>query len=146
MREIKFRAWDTKEKVMLSAESQKFIIIPSKPFGAGKHFEYDNYKDIHDSEISCFDWASADLICGRYELMQFTGLQDKNGDDIYEGDILQGSETSPKYSVVMEKGRWGAVYRYKGNGGFIDLFDKNHLFEIIGNIHQNPELLEAKDA
>ena len=73
-------------------------------------------------------------------LMQFTGLQDKNGVDIYEGDVL---------SI---RGWLGEVY-YKNVNGRFDVKELNegphgalaHKFshgEIIGNIHSNPELLE----
>ena len=90
------------------------------------------------------------------ELMQSTGLKDKNGVKIFEGDILKiinleyGEET---FGQVV----WGLNYQLCGNypaffvpefesemNSFAEIFDTgNYLVEIIGNIHQDPELLEV---
>lgn len=73
---------------------------------------------------------------------QFTGLHDKNGKEIYEGDIIQG-----KHDLILIK--WAKT-------GFIPYRNKNFFFskvtnwasaengEVIGNIYDNPELLEVK--
>ena len=79
-------------------------------------------------------------------IMQSTGLCDKDGVEIFEGDILQGSDSSPHYSVIFEGGSWRARYRHRGNGGAIPIYGKQEMFEIIGNIHQHPELLEPQNA
>ena len=80
---------------------------------------------------------------------QFTGLHDKNGEGIYEGDILQWGEGGYKINTVVMflHGAFGykcdpyTFIPYVGNTNF-DFWAKgtDHRFEIIGNIHDNPEL------
>lgn len=81
-------------------------------------------KDLTDRGI-CFDQE-------RIEWVQFTGLYDKNRVEIYEGDIL--SADNGVESIVSVG--WEDMYTYS-------YFHPVKLFEVIGNIHENPELLEA---
>lgn len=72
---------------------------------------------------------------------QFTGLTDKNGAKIFEGDILEICNGSINCSPWMEKNK-EVVFK---NGSFnvpIWSFDSTHWFKVIGNIHDNPELLK----
>ncbi|KRK54260.1 YopX family protein [Lentilactobacillus hilgardii] len=84
---------------------------------------------------------------------QFTGLKDKNGKDIYEGDILAW------HSNICRKHDWVGLVLYRGAGFAVQESDKSYsspewldcacrkdanIIEVIGNIHTNPELLEDK--
>lgn len=77
-----------------------------------------------------------------YELMQSTGLKDKNGKEIFEGDILT-SQNYPVKGVVefrTDLGLW--VHYLKGYNYFEYLGNVAGSKEIIGNIYENPDLLE----
>ena len=71
----------------------------------------------------------------KYEVMQFTGLRDKNGKDIYEGDILDIGEEN--IDVKFENGKFVML----GENYADDLCNYNDI-EIIGNIFQNPNLIK----
>ena len=81
-------------------------------------------------------------------LMQCTGLKDKNGKLIFEGDVVAGCNGS------INGGEWGFepyVIKWENKEAAFNVplwgvegnCDSTHWFEIIGNIHQNPELLES---
>lgn len=76
-----------------------------------------------------------------YQIMQFTGLKDKNGKEIYEGDIFQDEEDGSCEFVEWDNdfGGWSTQAWYSV-GEFTQAID--HL-EVIGNIYENPELLKA---
>ncbi|WP_149711091.1 YopX family protein [Campylobacter concisus] len=110
MREIKFRAWD-KEKAKMD-----------------KNFRFDEFNDVNDY------FADDDFV-----FMQYTGLKDKNGKEIYEGDILTwGNNIIAKVYYADDL----AMFRCSVEGTEeFDLFAFNQEASIIGNIYQNKELL-----
>lgn len=115
-REIKFRAWD-------------------------KH--YKRFRDIVlNSPISALNNNEIDE---RFELTQYTGLKDKNGKEIYEGDILR------VYDDFFRDGlddMYGVV-KFDNGRFYLNTFKPYYnetwiYFEVVGNIYENPELLEEK--
>lgn len=118
MREIKFRAWDKKRKRM-------FAVTTLNASGAVSVFIDDDGLYLLPAE--------------QIELMQYTGLKDKNGKEIYEGDIVKSGPYCGK-PIVFEEGRYWLGEEPD------DLFTSSVRWdiEIIGNIHENPELLKEK--
>lgn len=117
-REIKFRAWSNGQKAMLEVG--------------------DNYGTTHDLDCCNYFKSGQDV-----ELMQFTGLTDKNGKDIYEGDIVNSQEAYQSHFII-EWGNSGWVL-FDGNDGVLhdehDEFIEN--VEVIGNIYEHGHLLKG---
>ena len=109
MREIKFRAWDKEEM---------FRVV-----SIAWAYEHSKVKDT--------------IVCGRGGstvnpiLMQYTGLKDKNGVEIYEGDIIRWD------GGLAEEVEW-----LQPIGGYN--IGESEAFEVIGNIWENPELVEKE--
>ena len=125
MREIKFRTWDKEIKEMLSDVS------------------------LWNDDFTSYLNEHIEYLQDKCELMQYTGLKDKNGIEIYEGDIVKigidfGYGTQPLVGEVLFD-KCSFVYRHKSQGD-LSLFgiDSNDWCEVIGNIYENPELLENK--
>lgn len=112
-----------------------------------------NEKKIYYVETLDFDTKEAYLcLAGLYEfneieLMQYTGLKDKNGVEIYEGDIVEwcgnkmeifwGTDIGFGYGFCWRNVK-GNSYYHESMTGFIDEY------EVIGNIYENPELLKKE--
>lgn len=110
---------------------------------------------FQDSEIEEFELNDAlmnDYITAypdEIELMQSTGLKDKNGKEIFEGDIVRQVRTQPTTEnetitglVTMLEGAWLIMNDCEQLASF--LWSETDENEIIGNIYENPELLEDK--
>lgn len=118
-REIKFRAWDKSSSKFLESR------VGPRVFSTGDHF-YD-----------VAPW-SAVLGSGSVFIMQFTGLHDKNGKEIYEGDICQYFTGEP---LIVEWVQEDCSFKPKKTNGY-----KGHLrfdcdIEVVGNIYENGDLL-----
>lgn len=121
MREIKFRAWHK----------------PFKKTKFGSEFVYG---------AKAFDFWN--MSPDDYTLEQFTGLHDKNGKEIYEGDIVEFKTLKRSKNFGFENELVHDVVNYSdysewlvGNSLLSRIFNGS---EVIGNVHENPELLEEK--
>jgi uncharacterized phage protein (TIGR01671 family) len=153
MREIKFRAWDKGNQKMLYQDKHHFSIrLRGRGFeGNEVYIEHSNWIDNFFTPV-------------QGTLMQYTGLKDKNGKEIYEGDILLVRlADAPDWEEDKIKGliKWGtytAGFTLVSNlggksvGGFrisnpyistiAEMPDGRVLGDVIGNIYENPELLD----
>lgn len=121
MREIKFRAWDQQEMRMYRVgllDCQRMQIVPPTP-------DEEAVLTRHDD----------------IELMQFTNLKDKNGKEIYEGDLV--GEPGFYFPVTY----FDAAFHIGNSQPLIEWLHarsrRGEDTEVIGNIHENPELLNG---
>ena len=127
-REIKFRAWHEKTRQMLHFSEPQF----NMEYGLmSLEVTEEKFKGIANMPSAC--WRADEWV-----FMQFTGLHDKNGREIYEGDVWSWSGEIGVVSWFKER----AAFCVKINDGYSKSADYLPLGEVIGNIHENPELLE----
>lgn len=91
--------------------------------------------------------AFAKMSPDEYIVEQYTGLKDSNGKEIYVGDIVKSSYkyAQPKISqVIMEDGNSYILGEDLATGNEMLVSDHINEIEVIGNVHANPELLEAQ--
>ena len=116
MREIKFRAWD---KTHIGVG----VLAPRMWYVSKEEDDFDFNKELRKPDVV---------------LMQYTGLKDKKGVEIYEGDILESKVYGTADVKYIDSGFW-----------LIDKKDGQHYFpherKVIGNIYENPDLLERRE-
>ena len=132
MRSIKFKVWDSKRKEWLHK-------YPFALYGETTLMGYMDTRESDNSHVLCEELK--DLIpC------QYTGLKDKNGVEIYEGDVVLYNLRKDRYVVIFEKGKFlargGLLTGSKSSYSDIDSFWFSSTIKIIGSIHENPELLK----
>ena len=130
----KFRAWDKETQTMLDVS----LIDFKKSVLIGEHWEFGETNFINFDEI---------------ELMQSTGLFDKEGTEVFEGDIIaievEESET-PINAKIFQDNKIGVlmfhVFEDNEDVPMVELLEDNSVaFAVIGNIYENPELLEVEE-
>ena len=125
MREIKFRAWHKEEKIM--GEVLGIDILHKEIFFSNEDvdcYEHTDFKDI--------------------ELMQYTGLKDKNNKEVYEGDIVK-LRANHGIGVIKYYDEWGAFVVEYIKPRSLTVLGMNYYkedIEILGNIYKNPELIK----
>lgn len=114
-------------------------------------------KQEMDNEIDHISWLEDELYCigdgitymvsaKDLVLMQSTGLVDKNGKEIFEGDIVKMSKdvySEPTYYEVVR--HYGGAYRLESKQHGCELWLRHTDCEVVGNVYENPELLEDKE-
>lgn len=133
MRQIKFRAWDIKRNAWGYQE------------GVATAFPHDIMRPDTPYQVLTLNREGIDL-------MQYTGLKDKNGIEIYEGDIIFSSHVEDNKAGSV---KWSDIHhayiidypRRRGDATdqWQDMHGKEHCYEVIGNIYETPELMKKGD-
>lgn len=138
MRDIRFRAWDKEDKKWLDPGHTQ-LFLDSKHIRIG-YYDGQFNTSIVKEELN-YKWPE------RLELIQHTGLKDKNGVEIYEGDLF-GDEDEVFGEVYFDTDFAGFCVKYPSGGWTTlgeHLMEKSNHCEVIGNIHEHPELLKDKE-
>ena len=133
MRDIKFRAWGNRQNKYLNPDD---VSIRADGF-----ITIFNVDGKHSRAVQ----PPGDLLSPWFIIEQYTGLKDKTGTEIYEGDIVKVEGDGEIYRVEWIYSGFGLEPRYNSPHypvlGNVELRRK---IEVIGNIHENPGLLEEK--
>lgn len=136
-RKIKFRAWK-----MRNGKMRRYVCTP---------FSFMKYAQTHiDEPVMRYSDVSdiQDFMPDADIIEQYTGLKDKNGEEIYEGDIVLDYYDGDD-AFIVEWDRDIACFRLTGTDNIasvsFDNFDSDIDLEVIGNIHEDQEMLGGKD-
>lgn len=134
-RQIKFRVWDKSLNKYVYTNNGYYIC----------ESEMGGYKLVFNLNDNC--WK------GDYIIQQFTGLLDKNGKEIYEGDLLEiNEEDKPNYFedychvwYAEFSGSWTVSFNHFHSETCCDCSMVNRKYSVIGNIFENPDLLSKNE-
>lgn len=140
MREIKFRAWVPKDKIMYTFDNygMSWLSLERKSKG--------------DTEGMMKFYSHPNVGWHEGFIMQFTGLKDKNGKEIYDGDVIRTTRIDEDGEVVetwqvfwsSDMGGWWLLNCENGESDTLYACNDTYKAEVIGNIYENPSLLESK--
>lgn len=138
MREIKFRAWFTKKNWDDSDAKSRMVYFDSLGYcDEYNHLRFGLSKESRDPEGG--DYSN---LCAQIEdfseMMQFTGLKDKNGQEIYEGDIVRRKEYHVPSLVEWDQEKTAFI---QNHGTWKNDLLRHEEMEVLGNIYENPDLL-----
>ena len=123
-RDIKFRAWLKEEKKMVIVETIDF---------SEKSIQYLEKNEIIDAYLLRTTFLE-DI-----DLMQYTGLKDIEGYEIYEDDIIWNEYDEEYQVVIYDEGK----YKLMGESHIQDLFNNLDYIDVRGNVYENLEIIEA---
>lgn len=138
-RVIRFRAWMKEERQMVMVAQIDFTFDLVTGYRVWKSTGPDEETRMYEESSKC-------------ELMQFTGLHDKNGKEIWEGDVVRypSGEVASVYWSEVREGVMPCyalepVYRESFDDSFAPALDHDtyHRLEVIGNIYENPEFIQS---
>ena len=126
MKELKIKAWLKKEKKMVS-------II-------GIDFNYEYIRYTEDDNLFNENYKTAEF--KNIELLQFTGLKDNGGQELYEADVIKFNDGIDDIYGLISYDDEDGTYRVSYENITEHLSDLEEDFEIVGNIFENPDLHE----
>lgn len=131
----KFRAWIKTEKRMIETDDLLDIDYENEVVMTQQVYFENGLPDDRDLDNFVFE---------EIELMQSTGLVDKNGKEIFEGDIVKMAKdvySEPTYYEVVR--HRGGAYRLESKQHGCELWLRHTDCEVVGNVFENKELLDA---
>ena len=133
----RYRVWVKTEKRIVFSDDILSIDYENKEIVTQQVYFVNGLPD--DRDIYCYDFDEI-------ELMQSTGLKDKNGKEIFEGDIVKMAKdvySEPTYYEVVR--HRGGAYRLESKQHGCELWLRHTNCEVVGNVYENRELLEDKE-
>ena len=136
MSEIKFRAMTKTPE-----DFGGYRFVSEMVYGTGFLKDPVNTWLVSSNENEAIAFGTTKKIVKPETIGQFTGLHDKNGKEIYEGDVIKYGNDAPLNVIYQE-----SCFCYNQKSKYISrlqIFDGINKLEVLGNIHENPELLTS---